>query len=184
MGILLGFAPFVLFAVLSRFFAASISLWAAAAISAVLILRQKMRGASMKILEIGTFILFAVLGLYATINGSGWDIPLVRTVVDGGLLLIILLSMLVRRPFTLQYAREQVPESVQSSPTFIRTNYIMTAVWALAMAIVVVADLAMHFMPSLPLRLETVVILAALGGAFWFSKWYPGQLRKHGKGAS
>ena len=39
MGILLGFAPFVIFTSLSRFVAASISLWAAAAISAVLILR-------------------------------------------------------------------------------------------------------------------------------------------------
>ncbi len=184
MGILLGFAPFVVFAVLSRFVAPSISLWAAAAISAVLILREKMRGASIKILEAGTFFLFALLGIYAAVKGGGWDIPMVRTVVDGGLLLIILLSMLVGRPFTLQYAREQVPVSVQSSPTFVKTNYILTAVWALAMAIVVVADLAMHFLPSLPLRLEILVMLAALGGAFWFTKWYPSQLRKQGKGAS
>jgi len=184
MGILLGFAPFVVFAVLSRFVAASISLWAAAAISVVLILRQKMRGASMKILEIGTFLLFAVLGINAAVKGGGWDIPMVRTVVDGGLLFIILLSMLVRSPFTLQYAREQVPASVQSSPTFIKTNYILTAVWALAMAILVVADLAMHFLPNLPLRLEIVVMFAALGSAFWFTKWYPAQLRKQAKGAS
>jgi hypothetical protein len=184
MGILLGFAPFVIFAVLSRFVAASISLWAAAAISAVLILRQKMRGASMKILEVGTFLLFAVLGIYAAVKGGGWDIPMVRTVVDGGLFLIILISMLVGRPFTLQYAREQVPVSVQSSPTFVKTNYILTAVWALAMAVLVVADLAMHFRPSLPLRLEIIVMLAALGGAFWFTKWYPDQIRKQGKRAS
>ncbi len=84
--------------------------------------------------------MFTVLGIYAAVKRGGWDIPVVRTVVDGGLLLIILLSMLVRRPFTLQYAREQVPVSVQSSPTFIKTNYILTAVWSLAMAILVVAD--------------------------------------------
>jgi hypothetical protein len=184
MGILLGFAPFIIFAVLSRFVAASIGLWAAAATSAVLIMRQKMRGSSMKILEIGTFFLFAALGIYSAVKGAGWDIPIVRTVVDGGLLLIILLSMLVRRPFTLQYAREQVPASVQSSPTFIKTNYSITAVWALAMAILVVADLAMHFLPSLPLRFEIIVMFAALGGALWFTKWYPGQLRKQAKGAS
>jgi hypothetical protein len=184
MGVLLGFAPFVVFAVLSRFVAASISLWAAAAVSAVLIVRQKMSGSSMKILEAGTFLLFALLGIYVAVKGGGWDIPMVRTVVDGGLLLIILLSMLIRRPFTMQYAREQVPASVQSSPTFIKTNYILTAVWALAMAILVVADLAMHLLPNLPLRLEIVVMFAALGGALWFTKWYPGQLRKQKKGAS
>jgi hypothetical protein len=184
MGVLLGFAPFVAFAVLSRFAAPGLSLWAAAVVSALLIVRRKMRGGSMKILEIGTFILFALLGIYASVRGSGWDIPIVRTVVDGGLLLIILLSVLVGRPFTLQYAREQVSAAVQGSPTFIKTNYIITAVWALAMAILVIADLAMHFVPTLPVRLEIVAILAALGGAFWFTKWYPEQLREPKKGAS
>jgi hypothetical protein len=180
MGVLLGVAPFLAFAVLSRFVAASISLWAAAALSAALILRQIKRGGSMKILEIGTFILFAGLGIVASVRNSGWDIPIVRSIVDGGLLLIILLSMVVRRPFTLQYAVEQVPASVQSSPTFIRTNYIITSIWALAMAIVLVADLAMHFLATLPIRVEIIAILAALGGAFWFTKWYPLQLRKKG----
>jgi hypothetical protein len=120
MGLLLGFAPFVTFAVLSRFAAPGLSLWAAAAVSAVLIVRQKMRGGSMKILEIGTFILFALVGIYASVRGSGWDIPIVRTVVDGGLLLFILLSMLVRRPFTWQYAREQVSAAVKVLPPLSR----------------------------------------------------------------
>src|ERR1700733_10588109 len=140
MGVLLGFAPFVAFALLSRFVPASISLWSAAAVSAMLILRQKTRGGSMKILEVGTFVLFAALGTYALVRGNIWDIPTVRSVVDGGLLLIILLSVVVGRPFTLQYAREQVSASVQDSPRFIRTNYIITAIWALAMAVIVLAD--------------------------------------------
>lgn len=176
MGVLLGFAPFVAFVLLSRFVPASISLWSAAAVSAMLILRQKTRGGSMKILEVGTFVLFAALGTYALVRGNIWDVPTVRSVVDGGLLLIILLSVVVGRPFTLQYAREQVPASVQDSPRFIRTNYIITAIWALAMAVIVLADLTMHFVPNLSIRLEIVVILAALGGAFWFTKWYPAQL--------
>jgi hypothetical protein len=40
------------------------------------------------------------------------------------------------------------PVSVQSFPTFIKTNYILTAVWALAMAILALADLTMHFFQS------------------------------------
>jgi hypothetical protein len=127
----------------------------------------------MKTLEIGT-LLFVCCARHLCGSQAWWmGYSSGPTVVDGGLLLIILLSMLVRSPFTLQYAREQVPASVQSSPTFIKTNYILTAVWSLAMAILVVADLAMHFLPNLPLRLEIVVIFAALGGAFWFTKWYP-----------
>jgi hypothetical protein len=178
MGILLGFAPFIAFAVLSRFVHPSVSLGAAAAVSAVLILRSNMRGGSIKILEAGTFLLFAGLGAFAVFRSDGLDIPIVRSVVDGGLLLIILFSVAIGRPFTLQYAREQVPEAVQSSPRFIRTNYIITAAWALAMAVIVAADLAMHFMAGVPVRVEVIVMIAALAGAFWFTKWYPAQLSK------
>ncbi|MGA7521218.1 MAG: hypothetical protein WBW84_01975 [Acidobacteriaceae bacterium] len=173
MRILLGFAPFIVFALLSRFVSASVSLWAAAAVSAALVLREKLGGRSMKILETGTCILFALLGLYTSFTHGAWDIPTVRSVVDGGLLFIILLSLLIRHPFTLQYAREQVSATVQSSPTFVQTNYIITSVWALAMAVIVAADLAMHFISRLPVQVEVVVIVGALGGALWFSKWYP-----------
>ncbi len=178
MGVLLGFAPFIVFALLSRFIPANTSLWAAAAVSAALVLREKLRGRSMKILEAGTFVLFALLGLYTHFTHGAWDIPTVRSVVDGGLFLIILLSLLVRRPFTLQYAREQVPAAAHSSPTFVRTNYIITTVWALGMAIIVISDLAMHFVAGLPVQVDIVAIVGALGGAFWFTKWYPKQIRK------
>jgi hypothetical protein len=173
MRILLGFAPFIVFALLSRYVPASVSLWAAAAVSAGLVLRERLSRRSMKILETGTCILFALLGIYTSLTHGACDIPTVRSVVDGGLLLIILLSMLIRRPFTVQYAREQVSAAVQNSPTFVRTNYIITSIWALAMAFIVAADLAMHFATRIPVQLEIVVIVAALGGAFWFSKWYP-----------
>lgn len=173
MRILLGFAPFIVFALLSRYVPASVSLWAAAAVSAGLVLRERLSRRSMKILETGTCILFALLGICTSLTHGAWDIPTVRAVVDGGLLLIILLSMVIRRPFTLQYAREQVSAAVQSSPTFVRTNYIITSIWALAMALIVAADLAMHFATGIPVQVEIVVIVAALGGAFWFSKWYP-----------
>lgn len=178
MGILLGFAPFITFALLSHFVPASVSLWAAAAVSAVLVLREKLRRRSMKILEVGTFILFALLGLFRSFTHSAWDIPMVRAAVDGGLLLIILLSLLAGRPFTLQYAREQVPAAVQSSATFVRNNYFVTMAWAVAMAVIVVADRALHLEPGLPVRGGIVAILRALGGAFWFTKWYPKQVRK------
>jgi hypothetical protein len=172
-GILLGLAPFVAFALLSRFVALSVSLWAAAAVSAMLVLRGKLQGRSVKILEAGTFVLFLLLGLYASMRSSAWDIPTVRSFIDSGLLLIILVSLLLRRPFTLQYAREEVAEALQTSPGFIRTNYVITAVWAAAMAVVVIADLAMHFVRGLPIAVEIVAAIVAISGALWFSKWYP-----------
>ena len=181
MGILLGFAPFIAFAVLTRFATPTVSLWAAAIASAVLVIRERLRGRSLKILEVGTLALFLMLGFYSSFIPVTWDIPTVRAIVDAGLLFIIILSIVVRNPFTLQYAREQVSAETLQSPTFVRTNYVLTSIWAAAMAIIVVADLGMHFVPTMPLSTEVAAILVALGGAFWFTKWYPAQQRQRHK---
>jgi hypothetical protein len=181
MAILVGFAPYIVFALLTRFAPASLSLLGAALFSAALVLREKIYRRSMKILEAGTVVLFALLGLYASFTHAALNIPAVRSVVDGGLFLIITLSLFVERPFTLQYAREQVPAEIQTSPAFVKANYVITSLWAGAMAVVVGADLTMYFVPGVPLWLEIAAIICALGGAFWFTNWYPEHRQKASK---
>jgi len=127
MGILLGFLPFLAFAMLSVSQGAVVALTAGAVVSAGLIVRNRRSGGSLKILEAGTLILFLVLAIYAT--GAGQDVSIIalRLCVDIGLLAIVLVSMAIRRPFTLQYAKEQVPQEYWTSAGFIRTNYAITA---------------------------------------------------------
>jgi hypothetical protein len=107
---------------------------------------------------------------------------MVRCIVDGALLSIILLSLILRCPFTLQYVREQVSVAVRDSSLFIRTNYIITAVWAGAMSIIVAAELALHFCEALPVWLGSTAIAIALGGAFAVTVWYPKQLQQQRMG--
>ena len=38
-------------------------------------------------------------------------------------------SVILRMPFTLQYAREDVPEEYWHEPEFLRVNYLITWVW-------------------------------------------------------
>jgi hypothetical protein len=178
MQIVLGFAPFIGFALLTRLTGVDISLWAAAAIAAALTVRSRFVGRSIKILEAGTTVLFVLLALAVTVRPTGWSLPLVRVVVDAGLLAIVLVSMALRQPFTLQYAREQVTPDVQASPAFLRVNYVITAVWAAALAISVLADLAMEYAPALPLWLDIFVLIAALFGAARFTQLYPTHARK------
>ena len=179
MQILLSFAPFVVFALLTRIAPVDLALWAAAAVSAALIVRQRLaEGKSIKFLEVGTLILFGMLAIYTQATQTAWSVPAVRVVVDGGLLVIILASMAVRRPFTLQYAREQAPSNVQATAGFLRANYVITAAWALAFAVVVAADLAMDHMPAISLWVDTAVLIAALAGAVWFTRWYSEQRRR------
>ena len=80
-----------------------------------------------KLLEIGTLILFGALTLYTLLAKPSWSVIGVRLCVDTGLLLIVLISIAIRRPFTLQYAKEKIAPKFWNTPQFIRTNYIISA---------------------------------------------------------
>jgi hypothetical protein len=97
--------------------------------------------------------------------------------VDAGLLLIVLASMVLGRPFTLQYAREQVASEHWDAPEFIRTNYVITAVWALAFAVMVAAKLALLTLPGVPRGIGIAAIVLALVGAVKFTGWYPDRVK-------
>lgn len=178
MGILLAFAPFFVYVTVELIAGTTAGLIAATITSAILLLRDTFnRDRTIKVLELGTFLLFAGLVVYAWFAKPTWSIPQIRLRVDGGLLLIVLGSMAIGKPFTLQYAREKVAPELWTSPTFIRTNYIITAVWAAAFAIIVLADLALIKMPDMPVRRAVVITILALYAAAKFTVWYPKRKR-------
>jgi hypothetical protein len=173
MGILLGFAPFLGFAVATSFWGPIIGLLVGAITSAALLVNELVRKHPPKILELGTFVMFVGLLAWAKLFPSPLTVLSVRLRVDIGLLLIILISMAMGKPFTLQYARERVPAERWKSPRFARINLVITSVWALAFACIVAADLMMIYLPDVPIRVGIVVTLAALYGAYRFTDWYP-----------
>lgn len=175
MGTLLAFAPFFAFVVVERLIGVPAGLAAGAAVSALLLMRDALSSTRrVKVLEIGTFVLFGGLTLFAWMPGAAqWSIAAVRLRVDAGLLLIVLVSMLIKRPFTLQYAREQVPAELWNSPAFVQTNYAITGAWAAAFAVMVIADLALTYLPDVPRQLSIIATVAAIVGAVKFTGWYP-----------
>ena len=178
MGILLAFAPFIVFAVLDRIVGPVVGLIAGALTSLILLARDWLTaGRSLKILDIGTACLFVGLVLYSFLAKPTWSVIGVRLCVDSGLLLIVLVSMAVGRPFTVQYAREQVKPELWNTPEFRRTNYVITGVWALAFALMVTAELILLYAPGLPPRAGIIVIVVALVGAVKFTGWYPEHVR-------
>jgi hypothetical protein len=178
MGFLLAFAPFIVFAVVDRLAGGTVGLIAGAAVSAVLVFRDWIgQRRAPKILEIGTVILLGGLALYAVLSHPNWPIIDVRLRVDVGLLLIVLLSMVLGQPFTLQYARERVAPEFWANPLFIRTNYIITAVWAAAFLVTVISDLVLLYAPNLTPAVGIAATALAIAGAFKFTSWYPKRVR-------
>ena len=129
MNILVGLAPFIVFFVLMRLVSPLAGLSAGFAVAILLGVQQWWRGEQIKILEIGTLLLFGVLVLYTLTAAPHWSVATVRLVVDGGLFAIGLVSLLIGMPFTLQYARERVPREYWDSPIFFATNQRITGVW-------------------------------------------------------
>jgi len=173
MSILLAFAPFIIFALLIGVIGAAGALAAGAVASASLLLHGHLKHTSPKILEIGTFVVFAALSIYCLITGGDLSIVAAKLLVDIGLLAIAIVSMIAGTPFTLQYAKEEVPPELWNSPVFLRTNYVISGVWALAFLVMVVAEAALIYLPQTAHRIGIITIILALVGALKFTKWYP-----------
>lgn len=177
MTIFLILAPYGAFASLMLLTSAKASVFAAAAISLAVIALDFIRGRSLKWLGAGSAILFAALGLTLTLIDPSLGNSSVKLSVDTGIFAISLTSMLIGRPFTLQYAREAVAAEIAAMPGFLRANYIITAAWTAAALVMMVANLAMLYVPGLPLWLGLAIAFAARNSAVYFTKWYP-QYRK------
>jgi hypothetical protein len=178
MNVFVGFAPFIVFFVLLRTVSPLAGLVAALIVSLALCVRMAVLGHSIKILEAGSAVLFGLLVLFTLVAAPDWDVATVRLAVDSGLLAIVVFSLVIGRPFTLQYAREQVPEQFWSSPVFHATSRLIALVWAGSFAIHAAADAAAEYVPAIPLSLDVAVSIAALAVAVWFSLWYPGIVRR------
>lgn len=172
MGIVLGFLPFVMFSVLNDRIGPTLALTVGAVVALVLTLKAwRQPPHTVKILEGGTTILMGGLAAYTAIAGASLSMVAVRLWVDVGLLLIVLFSMAIKQPFTIQYARQQVDPAHWNSPRFLRTNYIITGAWAGALAVMVAAEALMVADPEFSRVVGFGIVILALLAAFGFTVW-------------
>jgi hypothetical protein len=170
-------APYGAFAMLMLFTSAAVSMFTAAAICLMAIAYDILRGHSIKMLGAGSVIVFVAIGFYLTMVDSSLSNSAVNLAVDAGVLAISLVSLAIRRPFTLQYAREVVDAETAASPGFVKAGYIITWAWAAALLLMLLANVLMIYVPVLPLWSGLAIAFAARNTAMYFTKWYP-QYRK------
>lgn len=175
-----GMAPWIIFSLLvgpGRF---EIAVVLALATTVVLIAAGRIinRGSSWKLLEIADLVFFAalaVVGLLASDSTRSWLETYAGEVSNIALFVIAFGSMAIRKPFTLQYAREQVDPAIWHTPAFLRTNYLITGVWGLAFLVAAIAgaygDLVLHD----PNNIWTgwIIQILAIVTALRFTAWYP-----------
>jgi hypothetical protein len=182
MTIFLILAPYGAFALLMLVTSATVSLFTGAAICLAVMAFDLVRGRSMKILGAGSVIVFAAVGGYVSLMDPNLSVSGVKFAVDTGIFLLTLTSIVIRRPFTLQYAREVVDAEIARLPGFIRANYVITWAWTGSMLLMMIGNVATIYLPGLPLWSGIVIAFAARNSAVYFTKWYP-QYRKAKYGA-
>ncbi|MET4202798.1 hypothetical protein [Bradyrhizobium sp. LA6.12] len=173
MAIFLILAPYGAYTFLMLVTSATISVFAASAICLATITVDVARGRSVKILATGSAIVFAAIGLYLALIDPKLSTLGVKLSVDIGIFVISLGSMLVRHPFTLQYAVETVPAETAAMPGFLTANYVITGAWTTAALLMMAANIALLYVPGLPLWSGLAVAFAARNSAIYFTKWYP-----------
>ena len=165
--------PFGIFSLLMLVTSAELALFASAASGLAIIAWDAFRGRQVKMLGVGSVVLFAGLGLYLTLVDASLSSSAIKLTVDGGVLAIALASLAIRHPFTLQYAREAVDADTAMLPGFIKANYIITWAWAACMVLMLTGNILMIYLPGLPIWAGLAIAFAARNTAIYFTKWYP-----------
>jgi hypothetical protein len=172
MNLVIGFSPFILFAILSRL-SADLALWAAFAAAFVVTIRDFVESPSLRLLDAGSLLLFALLALGRGFLMPNLSLVAVRFIAEAYLFLLLGLPLAWKRPFSMAYARLDPREAQWPPDLFLKVNYLVSAAWTAAFLAMAAADGAVTFNPQLPLYASVGVSVIALGLAVTFTLRYP-----------
>ncbi|WP_243636579.1 hypothetical protein [Rhodococcus sp. Eu-32] len=136
------------------------------------------RGGRVKTMEwfdVAYFAVIAVIGLFASDRVISWMELWSGEMTNIALVVFAFGSILLRNPFTIEYAKEQAPEEVWDTPLFRKINYRITLAWALAFAFSALAGLYGVIVLHTSDNFWTgwILQIGALLFAVAFTEWYP-----------
>jgi hypothetical protein len=184
-----GFAPWIVFSVLEGPKRYELAIGAAMAVAVLELVLGMVVGARPKLLDVAAIVFFAgmlVAGRLVDPAGQAWLDQWSGEVSNAMLVLVALGSILVRRPFTLQYAREMTDEEYWHTPLFLHINYVLTWVWTGVFAVTAVVgwygDGPLHQPDNI--WTNWIIQIALLIFAIRFTTWYPDVATTHALPAS
>lgn len=172
MNLVAGFAPFILFTILSRL-SVDLALWTAFAAAFVVTIRDFVESPSLRLLDAGSLVLFALLALGRGFFDPNLSLALVRFVAALSLFLLLGLPLVLGRPFSVAYARLDPREVGWPPDMFHKVNYRVSAAWVAGFAVMALADGAVAFDTGLPLYASIAISLVVLAAVITFTLRYP-----------
>jgi len=147
MKIILAFLPLIAFLFAQRVIGPDSALIAAATVALGMTLTNiVIRRVDVKMLDLGSTVLFCGLAAYVHFSAVHLTLAQIRLCIDSGLLLIVLISVLTGRPFTLQYS----PTSALHDPKIFQAHKVISGMWVAAFATMAAVDVLWILYPDLP----------------------------------
>jgi hypothetical protein len=123
-----------------------------------------------------TFFIFATLAVVAFDNM--WTARHMGVLANGMLASSTWLTVVLKRPFTLEYAREHVDPSLWSDPLFMKTNVVLTSLWGSIFTVNAVLAWGKMEQFVLPELAYEIISYTLLVGTVVFTNWYPKHVRQ------
>jgi len=178
---LVGLSPWIVYSLVEGEGRLELSAAVALGTGFLILILNWYRGSSPKLLEFADVTYFgalAVLVALASESTRDWLELWGGETANIALLVIVLGSVVIRKPFTLQYAKEDTPKEYWDTPGFLRANYLISWVWVAAFAIEAASGLYGDAVLDNSNNIWTGWIIQTLPLiiAAQFTIWYPDRL--------
>ncbi len=180
--LILAFAPWLAFLVIAHgsLFRLKLGLIVALVLSIGMGVAKLHRGI---ILWVG-LVFFSCASVAVVAFESMWAVKHMGIAASGILAVSTWLTVVIGKPFTMDYAREHVDPSLWTSPSFVRTNTILTSAWGLTFtinALLAWGKMEKFLLTELGYELVSYTLMIATAA---FTSWYPGHVRKQAADAA
>ena len=185
---LVGLSPWIVYSIVEGEDRLEIAAILALVTALTVVVLGVVRGSKPKALEFSDVAYFGILAVVIAFASQGtldwlelWGGELANT----ALVVFVLGSIIIRRPFTLAYAKESAPPEEWDNPHFLRANYIITWAWAIAFGIEALSGLYGDAVLDDSNNIWTgwVIQTLPLIIAAQFTIWYPQRLEALGRQA-
>ena len=175
----IGFAPWIIYWVVAD----GPSTWMFGAICAViaaLTLGVSAGRGGPRLLDVVTIVFFiavTIIGMVVGAEDRDW-MDAYATTLSSGVLAAMSLVSLAFVPFTAQYAPESAPQQDWEKAAFLRTNRVLTLMWALVFALIAVLGYVAVESPTTVNWTKAVIPAVVIVGAIAMTQIYPVRARE------
>ncbi|HXZ87671.1 MAG TPA: hypothetical protein VEF07_03805 [Candidatus Binataceae bacterium] len=178
---MLVFAPWIAFLIIARgsLFMLKLGIIVAAILTAVMVITRLHRGVIMW----AGIVFFSYAFIAVALLNNMWTVRYMGVLANVALAGGTWLGLALRRPFTLEYAREHTDKSVWDDPLFVRTNYLLTLAWAIAFSINAALAWQRSVRAAMPAWAYESISYTLLVSVMFASTWYPQYVRRRREAA-